>query len=354
MKDWKKTLIFPSSPIIDAIKIIDKGGLQIALVVDQDMKLVGTVTDGDIRKGILRGVSLQEPVTQVMWNTPTVARIDDEPANILEMMKKADILQVPLLNDREQVVGLEVLKELIRKPKHDNGVVIMAGGMGKRLSPLTDSCPKPMIKIGEKPILETIIANFINFGFSHFYLSVNYMAEMIEEHFSDGSKWGVCIEYLREKKRMGTAGALSLLPKRPEKPFFVMNGDLLTKVNFKHLLNFHHEQNSTATMCVKEYDFQVPYGVITVDKQQMVDIDEKPVHKFFVNAGIYLLNPEIIDYIPDNTFIDMTSVFEKLLEDNRTTAVFPIREYWIDVGHLDDFKRANGEYPEQFLKTTDE
>lgn len=348
MKDWKKTLVKPSDPIIEVIKIIDSVALQIALVVDENLKLLGTVTDGDIRSGILRGISLKNKLEKIMCKTPIAASADDDPKTILEIMKLKDILQIPVVDDRGRVVGLEILKELIHTPAYDNIVVVMAGGLGERLRPLTDECPKPLIKIGAKPILEIILEEFINFGFRHFFLSVNYKAEMIESHFGDGSKWGVKIRYLREKKKMGTAGSLSLLPEMPDTPFFVMNGDLLTKVNFRHLLNFHQEHGAKATMCVREYDFQVPYGVVSAEKHRLLGVDEKPIHKFFVNAGIYMLNPVVINYIPKDAFYDMTSVFENLIKEDEEAAIFPIREYWLDVGRKDDFLRANGEYSEQF------
>jgi dTDP-glucose pyrophosphorylase/predicted transcriptional regulator len=348
MKDWKKTLVKPSDPIIEVIKIIDSGALQIALVVNEDRRLLGTVTDGDIRSGILRGISLEDKLEKIMCKTPIVASEDDDPKTIMEIMKLKDILQIPVVDDSGRVVGLEILKELVHTPKRDNIVVIMAGGMGERLRPLTDDCPKPLIKVGVKPILEIILEEFINFGFRRFFLSVNYKAEMIENHFGDGSKWGVKILYLREKRKMGTAGSLSLLPEMPDTPFFVMNGDLLTKVNFRHLLDFHQEHGAKATMCVREYDFQVPYGVVSAEKHRLLGVDEKPIHKFFVNAGIYVLNPDVINHIPKDTFYDMTSVFENLIKEDEDVAVFPIREYWIDIGRKADFVRANGEYPEQF------
>ncbi|MBW1740302.1 MAG: nucleotidyltransferase family protein [Deltaproteobacteria bacterium] len=349
MKDWKKTLVSQDTPIIEALKIIDAASLQIALVVDEQRHLLGTVTDGDVRAGILRGVSLQEPVEKVMWKRPIVARSDDDPEAVLNLMKREDILQIPLVDEEGRVVGMKILKELIRTPARENSVVVMAGGLGTRLRPVTNDFPKPLLKVGNKPILEIILENFIEYGFHSFYFSVNYMAELIEKHFGDGSRWGVQIEYLREKKRMGTAGALSLLQERPKEPLFVMNGDLLTKVNFLQLLEFHEEHKAKGTMCVREYDLQVPYGVVQTEKHRLVSIDEKPVHRFFVNAGIYVLDPVVLEYIPENSFFDMTSVFQKLVEEGEETAVFPIREYWLDIGRMDDFKRANGEYSEHFI-----
>ena len=346
MKDWKKILVSPESPIFDAIKIIDKGSLQIALVVDDEQRLVGTVTDGDIRQGILLRKAFNEPVGEIMCKNPIIAHIKDSTNTILYKMKQADVMQVPVIDEDGCVADLKILKDLVNPPIKENPVVLMVGGFGIRLRPLTLDCPKPLLEVGEKPILETILENFIANGFRNFFFSVNYKAQMIETHFGDGSKWGGKIEYLHEAEPMGTAGALSLLLERPRTPFFVMNGDLLTNINFNHLLNFHTEHGATASMCVNEFDFQVPYGVVATNEYRFVGVDEKPVHKFFVNAGIYVLNPDVLDYIPKNTFIDMTTVFEEITHRGDKAIVFPVREKWLDIGSSEDFLRANNEHVE--------
>jgi NDP-sugar pyrophosphorylase family protein len=224
----------------------------------------------------------------------------------------------------------------------------MAGGLGTRLGELTRDCPKPLLRVGNKPVLETILENCIEYAFKRFYISVNYKADMLKDYFGDGSRWGVDIRYIEEKKRLGTAGALGLLPEDPTVPLLVMNADVLTKINFKHLLEFHEEHRSVATMCVREYEFQVPYGVVKIDNHRLLDILEKPVHQFFVNAGIYVLNPEAVSMVPKNTYFDMPALFEKLLQDQAETAAFPVREYWLDIGRKDDLERANGDYAEVF------
>ncbi len=344
MKDWKSTLIAPDASLREAIQTIDNGSLQIALVVDSERRLLGTVTDGDLRRAILRGFGLDQPVQAIMNKRPTVARAEHDMAQVLADMRRKQIHRVPVVDDSGRVIGVELLEELIRPAERDNWVVLMAGGLGSRLRPLTDDRPKPMLRVGNKPLLETIIENFVEQGFHRFFISVNYMAEMIKDHFADGSRWGAQIHYLEEDRKLGTAGALSLLPKSPSAPFLVMNGDLLTKVDFRHLLDFHHEHRAQATMCVREYDFQVPYGVVRLDGQRIAGIDEKPVHRFFVNAGIYVLEPEALHRVPRDTFFDMPSLFEKLIADGRDTAAFPIREYWLDIGQLADYDRANGEF----------
>ena len=243
-----------------------------------------------------------------------------------------------------RVIGVELLEELIRPRERDNWVVLMAGGLGTRLSPLTNDRPKPMLNVGNKPLLETIIENFVEQGFHRFFISVNYMAGMIKDHFADGGRWGAQIHYLEEDRKLGTAGALSLLPEPPTAPVLVMNCDLLTKVNFRHLLDFHLEHRAQGTMCVREYDFQVPYGVVRLDRQRIAGIDEKPVQRFFVNAGIYVLEPEALHHVPADTFFDMPSLFERLIAEGQEAAAFPIREYWLDIGQLADYDRANGEF----------
>jgi NDP-sugar pyrophosphorylase family protein len=263
-------------------------------------------------------------------------------------MRQRRLHQIPVLDATWRVVGLEVLDDLLKPQPKTNPVVLMAGGLGSRLRPLTDECPKPLLRVGTKPILETILEAFIEHGFNRFYVSVNYKAEMIEAYFGDGSRWGATIEYLREKERLGTAGALSLLPEPPVEPVFVMNGDLLTRLNFAHLLDFHTAHGSVATMCVREYEMQVPYGVIKTRSHRILDIHEKPTERYLVNAGVYVLQPDALALIPRDRSFDMPDLFKRLMDRGGDTAVFPIREYWMDIGQMDDFHRANGHFEEVF------
>lgn len=345
---WEEALISPETSILQTISIIDKTALQIALVVDRERKLLGTVTDGDIRRAILKGISLEEKVTQIMNTSPTVAFITDHHTDILRLMRKKSLHQIPILHEDGKVLKIEVWDKLALK-EYDYSVILMAGGLGTRLRPLTDHYPKPMLKVGDKPILETILENFIEEGFRQFYITVNYKAEIIERYFGDGSRWGVNIQYTHEKQRLGTAGALSLLPQPIDKPVVVMNGDILTKVNFKQLLDFHRENQAIATMCVREYEHQVPYGVVKLNQQYVSRIEEKPVQRYFVNAGIYVLNPEALSFITHETFYDMPSLFEQLIADGKLTAGFPIREYWIDIGRMSEYNQANIEFNNIFV-----
>ena len=241
-----------------------------------------------------------------------------------------------------------LLDELLKEKEYPNKVILMVGGLGTRLRPLTEDTPKPLLKVGGKPILETIIENFKKYGFKNFVFCVNYKAHMIEEYFGNGKKFGVNIEYVYEKERMGTAGALSLLNKVPNEPFFVMNGDLLTNINFEDMLRFHLEHNAIATMGVREYEYQVPFGVVNVKNEKILSIDEKPIHKFFVSAGVYILDSSCINMIPKDKFYDMPTLFDDILKYNDNIVSFPIREYWLDIGRLDEYEKANVEYKEVF------
>lgn len=348
MKDWRKTLILPGKSIFDAIRIIDNEALQIAVIVDEDYHLLGVVTDGDIRRALLTEVNLHSEIRSIMTKNPHTARMGESRKQILNKMKNYAIHQLPLVNEIEQVVGLYTLDELIRIQPRDNIVVLMAGGLGSRLMPLTNGCPKPLLKVGGKPILEIILENFIDYGFYRFYFCINYKAEMIKEHFGDGSLWGVNIQYIHEDKRLGTAGALSLLPDKAKEPLVVMNGDLLTKIDFQQLLDFHVQNKATATMCIREYENPLPYGVVKLKDDIIVGLKEKPVQKHLINAGIYVLNPEVLDLIPEHTFFDMNQLFEALLVKGHNPAAYQIREYWMDIGRISDLEIANAEYHKLF------
>ncbi len=346
---WQHSLIRPSATIREAIESLNRTARQICLISDPTGKLLGTLTDGDIRRGILSGVSFESEVAAIMNSSPVTVSQKMDSESMLEIMRNNRLHQLPLLNYDGKIIGLIEMADLIeeRRP-HENWVVLMAGGLGKRLRPLTETKPKPLLEIGSRPLLETILNNFVLQNFRHFYISVNYKSEQIKSYFGDGSNWGVEIRYLEEPTSLGTAGALRLIEARPDRPLIVMNGDLLTQVNFNRLLQFHAEHSSHATMCVREYDMQVPFGVVTVENNRIKAIDEKPTHRFFVNAGIYALNAAAIELIPEGLTYDMTTLFEQVIASDMSTSVFPIHEYWMDVGHLEDYQRANLEFGEHF------
>jgi len=348
MKTYKDILLNPNSTIKEALKIIDSGAMRIALVVDTNDKLVGTLSDGDIRRGLLNNLSLTDTIESIIFKTPTVCTISDSKEKILEIAVTKKIYQIPIVDHNGKVVGIEEVDELLKPKKQNNRVVLMVGGLGTRLRPLTEHTPKPMLKVGDKPILETIILNFKKYGFINIILSVSYKAEIIEEYFKDGKEFGVNIEYIYENQRMGTAGALSLMRDKLDESFFVMNGDLLTNINFEEMMNYHISNGSEATMGVREYDFQVPYGVVNIDGNNILGIEEKPVHNFFVSGGVYILNPKVLEFIPNNKFYDMPTLFEMIIVEKLKSISFPIHEYWLDIGRIEEFHKANSEYMEVF------
>ena len=348
MKNIENIKLRQNATIKEALGIIDSGAMQIALVVDDNDKLLGTLTDGDIRRGILRGLDLDSSIETIVFKEPAIAKISSTKEEILKIALSKKLHQIPIVDDNGIVLDLKEIEELVEPKIKTSRVILMVGGLGTRLRPLTQDTPKPMLKVGNKPILQTIVEKFAEYGFVNITMCVNFNASIIRDYFGDGKEFGVNIDYVLEEKRMGTAGALSLLKERPSEPFFVMNGDLLTNVNFEHIFNYHTLNKATATMCVREYDYEVPYGVVKMNDNKITAIAEKPVQKFFVSAGIYMLSPEILDLIPKNEFYDMPALFEKLIKLSKNVISFPIREYWLDIGRMEEYQRANEEYKEVF------
>lgn len=346
---WQQVLIRPEATLLDTIEIIDRAALQIALVIDRDERLVGVVTDGDIRRALIRGLSLQQPVQEVMNKRPKVASLQDSKAQLIAMMEGHHLYQLPVVDEHGKVVRLESLQALYKQPSFPNIVFLMAGGFGKRLKPYTDDCPKPLLEIGGKPILETIIENFVKSGFRQFFIAVHYRAEQIKNYFGDGGRWGISISYIDEIEPMGTAGAIGLLADDlPDVPLIVMNGDILTQIDFSRLLAYHNEQQAIATMCVRQYEYQIPYGVVTLDQQRIVSIEEKPLQSCLANAGIYVLDHSLIKSIAAQNKLDMPSLFNQQIALGETVSMFPVNDYWLDIGREADFLRAQGEFAKYF------
>ena len=329
--------------IRDALKIIDNSSKQICLVVENE-KLIGTLTDGDIRRGFLNGLGLDSSIKSIVFRTPTTCGAEDSKEKILKIAITNKLHQIPIVDNKGGLVGLEEVDELLKLKSRTNPVVLMVGGLGTRLMPLTKDKPKPMLKVGGKPILQTIVEGFARYGFTNITMCLGYKSNLIQNFFKDGKEFGINIDYIVEEEKMGTAGALTLIKKEFNEPLFVMNGDLLTNIDYGKVIDFHKNNNSKATMCVSKYDIKVPYGVINISNEEITSIQEKPIHSFFVNAGIYLIEPECIDIIPKGEFYDMPTLFERLIENNEKIISFPLNEYWIDVGRLEDFKKANNEY----------
>lgn len=350
MKDYSEILLNPEDSIQAAVKLLHSSGARIALVIDANRKLLGTVTDGDIRRALIKHIDMSSPVQDIMNMNPVTALKSESRSAIMSKMKNLDLLHIPIVDKDNVFIELETLHELLSEKKYENPVFLMAGGFGKRLRPLTSDMPKPLLPVGSRPILETIIMQFIESGFQNFYISTYYKADMIQKHFGDGSSWGVSIQYVHESKPLGTAGALGMLPKDITRlPIIMMNGDLLTKVDFQQLLDFHNEHKCVATMCVREYDFQVPYGVVTVKDVGIDSIVEKPVQRFFVNAGIYVLEPSLINKVDGLSYIDMPTFLSDRKQSGECINAFPIHEYWIDIGQMDEYKNAHKDYSSEFL-----
>jgi len=344
MANWESVVISPDAPLAEAIAKVDASGLQVALVVGRDTVLLGILTDGNIRRAILAGRDLQIPVSEIMTAEPITAVPSTSPDEMLALMRGKVLHHLPLVDAANRLVGLATLDELIGAVERPNWVVLMAGGLGTRLQPLTDETPKPLLHIGGKPILETIVESFAAQGFRRIFLSVNYKAEMFRNYFGVGERWGVQVDYLEESTRLGTAGALSLLKEQPTSPIVVMNGDLVARINVDNMLQFHEAHGAAATMAVREYDFQVPYGVVRLNGAHIDLIEEKPVQKFFVNAGIYAVSPHALEHLPRETFFDMPTFFERLIASGNTTVAYPLREHWVDIGRLQELERAQAEW----------
>ena len=342
--DWERLKIAEDSSIRGAIERINEGAIQIGLVVDKTDLLLGTVTDGDIRRAILGGKNLEDNVVEIMSRNFTSVSESRNRETVLKLMRRDAIHHIPVVDHKGKIIGLHYLDELVRKFGRPNPVVLMAGGRGIRLRPLTEHSPKPMLHVGSRPILEIILENFVDQGFQNFYFSINYLKNQIKEYFGTGEKWGVAIDYLEEENELGTAGALSLLPVIPTHPVVVMNGDVLTSIDFDSLLKFHEELGALATIGLKHYDVEIPYGVVSVQDNLVTRIVEKPVRRYFVNAGIYVLNPSLLKLLPEGIAVDMPTVLDNAMEAGDKIGAFPLHEYWLDIGQHDQLEKAKGVY----------
>ena len=341
MYEWKKVILNSSDTMSKAIQVLNEQALRIIMVADHTNKLIGTITDGDIRRSLLLNMGLDTKLMNIMHKNPKTVFENDSDEKVLSIMRAEDILQIPIIDQQGIIIGLKNIQNSIGVKRLDNIVFLMAGGFGKRLKPLTDSTPKPLLLIGGKPILEIIIKQCIEQGFHNFVISTHYKAEMFKQYFGDGDKWGVSINYVHEEAPMGTAGSLGLMKKTIIKePILVLNGDLLTKVDFENLLNFHDVNSFSATLCVHEHKDQIDYGVVTSLNNKLVNIEEKPINKFFINAGIYIINPSLINDIEDGVYLDMPDFLKRQTASNIEVGVFPMHEYWLDVGQIKQLKKA--------------
>ena len=336
----KKIILKENSTIKEAIENLEKSTFQIVLIVNKKKKLVGTITDGDLRRGLLKGLSLNNSIKNLINKKYFSSSNDASDDELNEIMIKNKIFHLPILDKKKYILGLKVLREPTNKNLKKNTVVVMAGGKGSRMMPFTSKCPKPMLTIGDKPILEHILLKAKAEGFNKFVFSVNYLGYLIKNYFKDGSKWGVHIKYLNEKKPLGTAGSLSLLKPKPKIPFVVCNGDIISQIKFYDILSFHNKAKSMASMVVKPYELRNPYGVVEVSGNDIVTLKEKPISRTCVNAGVYAFDPKILNLIEKNKYLDMNVFFKKLISKSKKVMAFPAYENWIDVGKPKDYRKA--------------
>lgn len=343
----KEAPLCEDAPIVDAVRAIEASRRRIAVVISKGGYLKGTITDGDIRRCLLSGKNLQTEVSKVMNPDPISAMVGSSESYLLEIMRRGNIMAVPLVDASGLFLEMIHLTDLSlgekAKLNASSGfsfAVIMAGGEGVRLRPITENIPKPMVEIGGMPLLERQVIRLVKAGVKRVYLSVNYLSHVIEKHFGDGSKFDIEIRYLRESEKLGTGGALSLLPELPEAPIVVMNGDILTTSDFECLYDFHVNHNAHATVAAIDHHINIPFGVINNDGPNVVGLAEKPSQRFLCNAGIYVLSPEILDLIPRDNFFNMTDLISSCLELNKNVSVFPIHEYWSDIGTPADLDKA--------------
>ena len=333
-----------NASIREAIATLDKTAMQIIFVVNTNHKVIGSVTDGDIRRGLLAGHSLEESVSLVMQRDFFSLPKDTGQKQAQRVMRERQFRHIPLLDDNGRLDQLAMTSGFLPNIGRSNRIVIMAGGEGKRLRPLTQNCPKPMLSIGGKPLLEIMVEQCIDAGFNQFTISVNYLKEQIISYFGNGHKWGVRIDYLEEDKPLGTVGALAGLTNISNEPLLVINGDVLTKINFAELLKFHEECASAATICVRQHSVTIPFGVVNMNGHEVSGLQEKPTLSEYVSAGIYVLSPHLLQLIPQDSFFDMPQLIQEAIEAQHTVNAFPIHEYWLDVGHPETLAQANGEW----------
>ena len=338
---WHQAILPVDASIAQAIANLDHVAIRIVLVTNGNGELVGTLSDGDIRRGLLKGLNLQSPITGVIHHNPLVVPPAMGRELVMQLMVANKIQQIPVVDEHHHVVGLHLWDEITTPPVRPNLMVIMAGGMGTRLRPHTENCPKPLLPVAGKPMLEHIIERAKLDGFSRFVLAVHYLGHMIEERFGNGEQLGVQIDYLHEKSPLGTAGALGLLNPRPDAAFVVTNGDVITDIHYGELLDFHLRHNAAATMAVRVHEWQHPFGVVQTQGVEIVGFEEKPVARTHINAGVYALNPDALNVLAADARCDMPTLFERLQEQAKRTVAYPMHEPWLDVGRPDDLKQAN-------------
>ena len=342
-KIWRKSILSPENTIAEAIRNLDETAIKIVLIANESGVLEGTISDGDIRRGLLKGLDINSSLRPIVHQNALVVPPDMSLDLVKQLMLANKIQQIPVVDDRRQIVGLHLWDEVTSPLLRSNSMGIMAGGMGSRLRPFTENCPKPLLPVAGKPMLEHIIDRAKLEGFRHFIIAINYLGHMIEEYFGNGELLDVSIEYLREESPLGTAGALSLLNPPLKESFIVINGDVITDIRYGELLDFHTRHEALATMAVRAYEWQHPFGVVQTKGAEIIGFEEKPIARTHINAGVYVLNPKALSFLEVNERCDMPILFERLQSEKKRTVAYPMHEPWLDVGRPDDLSRANDE-----------
>ena len=343
-KNWKDSTLLDGGKIKDVIKSLNTSSSQVVVIKDIKNKFIGIITDGDLRRSLIEGNTLEDSFSSLINKNPVTVTDHMDNHDVLDLMIKHDIHQIPIVDNTQTITGLHVIDELISKSKLDNTIVIMAGGKGMRLRPYTENCPKPMLLVGDKPMLHHIIDKAKLEGFSNFIITTHYLTHVIENYFKDGSKFGVNISYTHEDKPLGTAGALNLIPKKLiEKPFIVTNGDVMTDIKFFDILKFHNKNNAIATMATRPYQLSHPYGVVEMKGIEIESFQEKPIYHSHINAGVYVLEPDSIALLEAGEHCDMPTLLKKNKSNKRKVVAYPMHEPWIDIGRLEDLNIAREE-----------
>lgn len=339
----EKILVHTEYSIKQALEILDAGAKGIILIVDKDKKLIGTVTDGDIRRAILNGISLDKKIKEIIHENPVKVVEGTSIEEAKKIIIKNAIQHLPIINKDNIVIDMITLNDIILPKGKDNIVVIMAGGLGTRLKDLTKEIPKPMLQVGDNPILHHIINNFKEYGYNKIIISVNYKSEIIENYFQDGCAYGVKINYIKENKRLGTAGGIRLAKNYINEPFFVINGDIFTNLNFEKMMEFHIKNKFDITVGTRRYSSTIPYGVIEEKKNNIIGLKEKPTVDYLINGGVYCLNPELIKYIPEDKYFEITDLIDLCIKKGLKVGSYEINEYWMDIGKIEDYNKVNND-----------
>ncbi len=339
-------LISIDCTIREVLEKLNIGAKGIVLVVDGNKKLIGTITDGDVRRALLKGYSIDDKIEDIVHKDPVFVLKGTDREKIKDIFIKKAVKQIPVVDENGIVVDLIGINDILIPIGKENPVVIMAGGLGTRLQDLTKEVPKPMLKVGQEPLLYHIINNFKHHGYNKFFITVNYKAEIIENYFQDGHAYGVRISYIREKERLGTAGGIKLAGEYLNKPFFVINGDIFTNLNVDNMMKYHLDNKFDMTIAVRIYTYEIPYGVIETKGNEVKNIKEKPVSEYLINGGIYCLNPEVVKLIPEGKYYEITDLISSCIQRGLKVGYYEIKDYWIDIGRMEDYHKVNNDIRE--------